>query len=102
MILPMLLLYQCFLSVCFTAVAALQNLALNKPAWQHSTLEHYSASLAVDGNPNPDLNAESCAHTDTDFNDAFRTWAVDLQAPSWVNYVEVMRRDNIHHGMLVK
>ena len=86
-------------SVCFIAVTGLQNLALNKPAWQHSTYEVYSASRAMDGNANPSLQAGNCAHTDKNL---YRTWGVDLQMQAWVAYVEVMRRDFLVHGMLVE
>ena len=84
--------------MCFFAVAGLQNLALNKPAWQHGTHDGYNASRAVDGNANPDFEAGSCSHTDIN---PYRTWGVDLQVQAWVAYVEVMRRAQ-HHGMLVE
>ena len=90
---------QCYPSACFTVVAALQNLALNKPAWQHSTYVQYSASLAVDGDSNPDFYDGSCSHTGSE--NTYRTWAVDLQIPSWVDCVEVMRRAYAPHGMLM-
>ena len=91
--------FQCYSSVWFIAVTGLQNLALNKPAWQHGTYDGNGASRAVDGNANPSLDAGSCAHTD---RNQYRTWGVDLQMQAWVAYVEVMRRDNLVHGMLME
>ena len=72
------------------------NLALHKPAWQHSIVYGAVASRAVDGNARPNFAAGTCAHTDSH---TYPTWGVDLQIMSIVYYVEIMRRDLTDRGM---
>ena len=72
------------------------NVALNKPTWQSSTLVHFVASRAVDGDANPNMHAGGCSHTDLE---VFPTWAVDLRAMTEVHYVEVMRRNEKRKGL---
>ena len=73
-------------------------MALNKPAWQDSTYLGYVASLAVDGNDNPDLHTGSCTHTATY---TYPTWGVDLQVMAIIYSIEIMRRDFVSHGKYV-
>ena len=72
------------------------NLALRKPAWQPSTFQTYEASRAVDGNPNPNMIAGSCTHSNSH---SYPTWGVDLQVMAIVYRVEILRRDDQGHGM---
>ena len=71
------------------------NVALNKEAWQPSTMHGGVASRAVDGNDNPDFGAGSCIHTDHHY---YPAWGVDLGNVMIIHAVEIMRRDLITHG----
>ena len=77
-------------------IITVYNLALHKPAWQHSTVYGAVASRAVDGNPEPHFPFGTCTHTN---GHTYPTWGVDLQIMSLVYYVEIMRRDLAEHGM---
>ena len=66
------------------------NIALGKTAYQSSVTADGSASLAVDGNTNPDyFNAGSCTHTHTELNP---WWMVDLQDTVTITRVEITNR----------
>ena len=66
------------------------NVALNRPAYQCSTLPPYSASRANDGDHNPDMFAGSCAHT-VDCTNPW--WSVDLGVALYVLGVKFTNRD---------
>jgi len=69
--------------------AAMQNLALGKPASQSSTGHKGAASRAVDGDTNSDWRKGSCSHT----SDAGQQWwSVDLQKVSTVVKVLIYNR----------
>ena len=74
---------------------SVSNMALHKPAWQHSTYLDYAASRAVDGNDNTNMDAGGCSYTDSH---TYPTWGVDLPVMSIIYSVEIMRRDALSHG----
>ena len=69
------------------SAASSSNIALNREAWQSSD-GHWSApaSLAFDGNTNPDYNAGTTTHTDQDDNPYI---AVDLTRSYYVSHLLV-------------
>ena len=71
------------------------NIALNKPAFQISTMEQRdfvaAASVAVDGNKESIFNLQSCTHTEYHYV-ANAWWAVDLGADSPISSVNITNR----------
>eukprot|EP00105_Crassostrea_gigas_P046625 XP_019930773.1 PREDICTED: uncharacterized protein LOC105348035 isoform X2 [Crassostrea gigas] len=68
----------------------LPNIALRKPAEQSSTLLHYHATYAVDGNRGTDVGVDKCTHTgDGDTNP---WWRVDLLAVYSITSVRILNR----------
>jgi len=53
------------------------NVALNRPTFSSSVLRRFSASRAVDGNPDSVMVDSSCFHSTSE---AYPWWAVDLGA----------------------
>ncbi|MFC6355495.1 alpha-L-fucosidase [Luethyella okanaganae] len=71
------------------------NLALNKPAVQHSTAWGGLAARAVDGNTNGSYDAGSVTHT-LDTKEAW--WQVDLGASTNVGQVWIYNRTDASYG----
>ena len=68
----------------------LDDLALNKPAWQSSDFSASTpASLAVDGNADTIMSHGSCSQTNAD---PYAWWAVDLGAEYSVESVAITNR----------
>ena len=75
-----------YFNICWEGVV---NVALNKPAWQSSEFYGHPASLATDGNRNPDYYNGSCSHTGRDDG----PWlTVDLQEEYFVTMVRITNR----------
>ena len=64
---------------------SVENVALGRPATQSGTHTSNTADKAVDGDTDPNLNIDKCAHPDTrtlsdDEHNTAAWWRVDLQA----------------------
>ena len=73
----------------YIGVAGRRNLALDKPAWQSSTVGNHVAVKALDGNTRPNLWHDSCTHTMHDDNP---WWIVDLQSEHVITEVQITNR----------
>ena len=71
--------------------AEIVNLALGQATIQSSQSRHYGSGLAVDGNPNPDHNDETCTHTAGWLDDPW--WQVDLGVVAKVSMVTMVNRN---------
>ena len=67
------------------------NVALHRPAFQSSVRYKRGASLAVDGNSDP--NAESGGSCSVTENTPHGWWAVDLGVVVKVKYVTIQQRN---------
>nr|XP_034315856.1 fucolectin-like [Crassostrea gigas] len=76
----------------------LQNIALGKPAEQSSTLLHYNAAYAVDGNRGTNNLVDKC--TATGDGDTNPWWRVDLQAVYSITSVRILNRGKDQYGDL--
>ncbi|KAI8773359.1 hypothetical protein BgiBS90_025777 [Biomphalaria glabrata] len=75
-------------SLCTIQVSKGRNLALKQKADQSSTNGTNSASNAVDGNTDSDLDKGSCALTNNVTN-LIPTWTLTLEEPVIVNFFEI-------------
>ena len=69
-----------------------KNVALNRPAYQSSTLQnayYLAAAVAVDGNSNNNAHAKSCTHT---ILEQSPWWVVDLGRNYTIDHVKVTNR----------
>ena len=66
------------------------NLALNKPAWQISTVARGNASRAVDGNPDTIYSNGFCSHTNESHDKPWLT--VDLKQRYLIQKVNITNR----------
>ena len=71
--------------------STLINAAQGKWAWQSSVNDNAVASLAIDGNENPNYVAGSCSHTRS--GEGYPVWGLDLEVVRDVHYVEALNRD---------
>ena len=73
-----------------------ENLALGKEAFESSAWSRPPsyisiAHLAVDGNPFPDFRSGSCTQTDGD--DHYPWWGVDLGDNYLIKHLEIVNRE---------
>ncbi|XP_065936025.1 neurogenic locus notch homolog protein 1-like isoform X3 [Magallana gigas] len=74
----------------------LPNIALGKPATQSSTLSHYNASYAVDGNRGTNILVHQCTFTAGGERNPW--WRVDLQAAYNIKTVRILNRGIDQYG----
>ncbi|XP_062607683.1 fucolectin-1-like [Saccostrea cucullata] len=68
----------------------LKTIAVDKPTEQSSTFQWYNSSLAVDGNRDTDIDANSCSHTNDDDDQPW--WRVDLLNFYYIINVRMVNR----------
>ena len=72
----------------------LENLAFQKPTYQHTkTLENGTSDRAVDGNSNMNFAGESCSFVQ---DNPFPWWRVDLGQDEFVTEVYVVGVHDVH------
>ena len=80
---------QIYVNIDTNNFLAVDNLALDKPAYQSSTLYNKGATLATDGSRESLFEAGSCTHTKKE-NKPW--WVVDLQNQYYVDVVVLTNR----------
>ncbi|XP_061171836.1 fucolectin-like [Saccostrea echinata] len=80
-----------------TCCKVLQNITVGKPTEQSSTFWGFESGLAVDGNRNTDIDANSCTTTASD--DANPWWRVDLLNVYYIVSVRMLNRGMDQYGI---
>ena len=83
-----------FSFLCVCTFSPLENLAFQKPTYQHlKTLVNGTSDRAVDGNSNINFAGESCSFVQ---DNPFPWWRVDLGQDEFVTEVYVVGLHDVH------